>query len=146
MYKLLLHIHIWSSVLFMLVSLVFSVMLFAGVVKKSVYSKRYVFLEDSFIVLLYIGLILGVVLYFLMPANKYVISSVSEANHILSLRFWSIEHFSVMLFAVILAQIGKIFTRKSFLDNSKFKYALLYYGFATVLTLTSMTFYLIYKG
>ncbi|MBN2637644.1 MAG: hypothetical protein JXR65_01000 [Bacteroidales bacterium] len=146
MYQVLLHIHIWSSVLFMLVSLFFSVMLFVGIVRKSEYSLKYVWLENSFIVLLYLGLFLGIALYFMMPANKYIIHSAEEVNHLLSLRFWSIEHFSVMLFAVLLAQIGKIFTVKSHSANSKFKYALFYYGFATVLTLTSMTFYLIYKG
>lgn len=146
MYKIILHIHIWSSVLFMLVSLVFSVLLFVGVVRKRDYSSQYIWLENSFIVLLYLGLFLGIALYFMMPANKYIIHSAAEVNHILSLRFWSIEHFSVMLFAVLLAQIGKIFTVKSHNADSKFKYALFYYGFATVLTLTSMTFYLVYKG
>ena len=146
MYQLLLHIHVWSSVLFMLVSLVFSVKLLVGIVKKSDYSSSYVFLENSFIVLLYVGLFLGIALYFLMPANKYVIHTAAEVNHILSLRFWSIEHFSVMLFAVLLAQIGKIFTSKSYMNESKFRYALFYYGFATALTLTSMTFYIIYKA
>ncbi|MBN2616624.1 MAG: hypothetical protein JXR71_13105 [Bacteroidales bacterium] len=146
MYKVLLHIHIWSSVLFMLVSLVFSVLLFVGIVKKSEYSAKYVWLENSFIGLLYLGLFLGITLYFMMPADKYFIHSADQVSHVLSLRFWSIEHFSVMLFAVLLAQIGKIFTVKSYSAESKFKYALFYYGFATALTLTSMTFYLIYKA
>lgn len=146
MYKILLDIHVWTSVLFMMVSLVFCVLLIYGWLKKSVYSKYHVYLEQSFIVLLYLGLFLGIVLYFLMPSNKYEVHSVTEINHMLSLRFWSIEHFSVMLFALILSQIGKIFTSKSFLSSSKFRYALFYYGFATALTLTSMTFYLIYKS
>ncbi len=146
MYTVILQIHIWTSILFMFVSVIFSFLLIRGLFINAVYSKTFVFLEDVFIILLYLGLFLGVALYFLMPANKYEIHSVQEINHILSLRFWSIEHFSVMLFAVILAQIGKVFTTKLKTSRSKYRYALLYYGMATLITLTSMVFYMLYKG
>jgi hypothetical protein len=147
MYTVILNIHIWTSALFMLVSLVLTFLLFRGTFKRNkVYTRNYVYLENSFIILLYLGLILGIILYLMMPANRYQMTSPTEVSHIMSLRFWSVEHFSVMLFAVVLAQIGKIFTSKSHSDRNKFKYALIYYGFATLITLTSMTFYMIYKG
>ncbi|MBE0650678.1 MAG: hypothetical protein IH595_07530 [Bacteroidales bacterium] len=147
MYAVILNIHIWTSALFMLVSIVLTVLLFRGTFSRNIiYTRNYVYLENSFIILLYLGLILGVTLYLMMPANRYQMQSATEVGHIMSLRFWSVEHFSVMLFAVILAQIGKIFTSKSRSDHNKFKYALIYYGFATLITLTSMTFYMIYKG
>lgn len=144
MYSIILNIHIWTSALFMLVSLVLTFMVIRGTIQHKIYSKKYVYLENSFIALLYLGLFLGVILYFMMSANRYDIHSAEEVRRILSLRFWSVEHFSVMLFAVILAQIGKVFTSKSHSNQSKFKYALIYYGFATLITITSMTFYLIY--
>lgn len=147
MYTLILNIHIWTSALFMLVSLVLTFLLIRGNINQNkVYTKNYVYLENSFIFLLYLGLFLGVTLYLMMPANRYQMHSAAEVNHILSLRFWSVEHFSVMLFAVVLAQIGRIFTSRSHSDRNKFKYALIYYGFATLITLTSMTFYMIYRG
>ncbi len=147
MYSVILNIHIWTSALFMLVSLVLTFLLIRGTIKRdSIYTRNFVYLENSFIVLLYLGLILGITLYLMMPANRYQMNSAAEVGHIMSLRFWSVEHFSVMLFAVVLAQIGKIFTSKSHSDRNKFKYALIYYGFATLITLTSMTFYMIYKG
>ena len=147
MYSVILNIHIWTSALFMLVSIVLTLLLFRGTFTRNrIYTKNYVYLENSFIILLYLGLFLGVALYLMMPANRYQMQSAAEVSHIMSLRFWSVEHFSVMLFAVILAQIGKIFTSKSHSDKNKFKYALIYYGFATLITLTSMTFYMIYKG
>lgn len=144
MYHLVLNIHIWTSVLFMVISIVLTVMVTRGYfLKKELYGKTCIYLENSFILLLYLGLILGFILYFFMePANKYAIQSVAEVNRILSLRFWSIEHFSVMLFALILAQIGKIFTSKSISHHAKFKYAMIYYGAATIATLISLSFYL----
>ncbi len=138
MYNLVLNIHIWTSILFMVISIVLTVMVTRGYFrKKELYGKTCIYLENSFILLLYLGLVLGFLLYFFMePANKYAIQSVAEVNRILSLRFWSIEH------ALILAQIGKIFTSKSISHHAKFKYAMIYYGAATIATLISLSFYL----
>ncbi len=146
MYKLILNTHIWTSVLFLLVSLALSFLVVIGFFKDKKYRRTIVYLENTFILLLYLGLVLGFILYFFMePANKYEIHSMEQVNHILSLRFWSVEHFSVMLFALILAQIGKIFTCKSISDHAKFRYAMIYYGSATLVTLISLSFYMIYK-
>ncbi len=144
MYHLILNIHIWTSVLFIFISIVLTIMVTRGYfLKKELYGRNCIYLENSFILLLYLGLILGFILYFFMePTNKYMIHSVADVNRILALRFWSIEHFSVMLFALILAQIGKIFTSRSVSHHAKFKYAMIYYGAATIATLTSMSFYL----
>jgi hypothetical protein len=144
MYRVVLQIHIWTSVLFVVISLALTLRVTRGFfLKKEKYGKYCVYMENSFILLLYLGLILGFILYFFMePANKYVVQSVADVNRILSLRFWSIEHFSVMLFALILAQIGKIFTSKSVSHHAKFKYAMIYYGSATLATLISLGFYL----
>ncbi len=146
MYKLILNTHIWTSALFLLVSLVLSFLVVSGFFKNKKYTKTIVYLENTFIGLLYLGLVLGFILYFFMePANKYEIHSMEQVNHILSLRFWSVEHFSVMLFALILAQIGKIFTSKSISDHAKFRYAMIYYGSATLVTLISLSFFLAYR-
>jgi len=147
MYKLILNIHIWTSILFVVISIVLTILATRGYFrKKERYGKTCIYLENSFILLLYLGLILGFILYFFMePANKYVVQTVADVNRILSLRFWSIEHFSVMLFALILAQIGKILTNKSIRHHAKFRYAMIYYGSATLATLISLSFYLAYR-
>ncbi len=144
MYQAILQIHIWTSILFVVISIALTYLVTKGfLLKKERYGKWCIFLENSFIVLLYLGLILGFILYFFMePANKYVVHSTADVDRILSLRFWSIEHFSVMLFALILAQIGKIFTNRSVSHHAKFKYAMIYYGSATLATLISLAFYL----
>ena len=146
MYNLILNTHVWTSALFLLVSLVLSFLVVKGFFKNKKYTRTIIYLENAFIILLYLGLVLGFILYFFMePANKYEIHSMEQVNHILSLRFWSVEHFSVMLFALILAQIGKVFTSKSIGDHAKFRYALIYYGSATLATLISLSFYMAYK-
>jgi len=144
MYKIILDIHIWTSILFVVISLVLTFRVTRGyIMKKEKYGKTCIYLENSFILLLYLGLILGFILYFFLePANKYVVHSMADVNRILALRFWSIEHFSVMLFALILAQIGKIFTSKSISHRFKFKYAMIYYDWATLVTLVSLGFFL----
>jgi len=62
-----------------------------------------------------------------------------------NMQFWAIEHFSVMIFTLMIAQIGKFFTSKAITSKDKFKYALFYYGAATSIIYISMSFYLYYK-
>jgi hypothetical protein len=95
--------------------------------------------------LLYITLVNGIVMYFIIdPASK----SSTDIQVVLkkaSLRFWVVEHFYVMTFALILSQIGKIFVRKSTNDRNRFGYSAFYYGTATFITIVSVIFYFIYR-
>ncbi|NOX87230.1 MAG: hypothetical protein GXO86_14945, partial [Chlorobi bacterium] len=60
MYNLVLNIHIWTSVLFMVISIVLTAIVTRGYfLKKELYGKTCIYLENSFILLLYLGLILG---------------------------------------------------------------------------------------
>ncbi|RLD78269.1 MAG: hypothetical protein DRJ10_10635, partial [Bacteroidetes bacterium] len=94
----------------------------------------------------YLGLVLGIILYFFIEPDENIGQlSMEQAQEAMSSRFWAIEHFSVMLFALMLAQIGKVFTIKAINSANKFKYALFYYGLATAITFISTGFYLYYK-
>jgi hypothetical protein len=103
-------------------------------------------MEVLFLVLLYLGLILGVILYFMLdPESKPGMLSLQEAQENATQRFWAIEHFTIMLFALILSQIGRIFTIKNITDRQKFKYAIFYFGIATLFTFISTGIYLFHK-
>ena len=146
MYQVLISIHVWSSVLFSLIAIIMYFYLIKGIIQKQEFTKKHIYMENSFITLLYLGLILGIILYFFMePVNNTSQTSMEQAQKAMSSRFWSIEHFSVMLFALMLAQIGKVFTIKSIDSLHKFKYALFYYGSAIAITFISTGFYLYYR-
>jgi hypothetical protein len=145
MYDVFINIHIWASMLFSLTAIVLCLYYIKSIITETEFSKIHLFLENTFIGLLYFGLILGIILYFFIRPDENVQITIEQARATMSSRFWSIEHFSVMLFALMLAQIGKIFTVRSTLSKDKLKYALFYYGSATLVTFISTGFYLYYR-
>jgi hypothetical protein len=98
-----------------------------------------------FMGLLYLTLVHGIILYFFIDPSSKSPMDIQHAMKQASLRFWVVEHFYVMTFALILSQIGGIFIRKTTIDKNRFAYASYYYGIATFITLISMIFYFIYR-
>ncbi len=146
MHKILVTIHVWSSALFTIVALVLCLLALKGYFFNKEYKKNNIYLEYSYIALLYLGFILGVVLYFFIDPNEdLTMLPIEELIKKQNSQFWAIEHFSVMLFTLMIAQIGRYFASKAITDKDKFKYVLFYYGSATSIIYISMCFYLYYK-
>lgn len=146
MHQIIVTIHVWTSILFSFIAIFFIAYLIKGIVSKQEFKNIHIYLENSFIALLYLGLVLGIILYFFIEPDKNTGQlNMMQAREAMNSRFWAIEHFSVMLFALMLAQIGKVFTLKAIGSKNKIKYALFYYGSATAITFTSTGFYLFYK-
>gem|GEM_PF-356051 len=138
MYKIIIIVHVSTSIISLLAALFVCRNSFIGILKEKVYTVFYRKTEIIFLVSMYLQLTLGVILYFfLRPENNPRIVTIDDAYRFSSMRFWAIEHFSVMLFALLLIQIGKIFTTKLPRDRDKFRYAGIYYGFSTLLILIS---------
>jgi hypothetical protein len=146
MHTTIIHIHILANALFSLMALLLCISSLKGLIRKSSYSNAQVKLEYGYLILLYFGLALGILLYFVFPANDDIGKiSIVELQKQHNSQFWAIEHFSVMIFALMLSQIGKIFTSKSISDREKYKYASFYYGIATLIIYMSMSVYLYHK-
>ena len=145
MYKFLVLLHVITSFLFLIVAIVTTVRSIAGWSKNLNYSRKDNYLRNMFMVLLYLTLIHGIIMYFFIDPSSKSAVDVQHAVKRASLRFWVVEHFYFMTFALILAQIGVIFIRKTFIDRNRFAYASFYYGIATLITIISMTFYFIYR-
>lgn len=146
MHKILVTIHIWSSILFTFVALVLCTWIVIGLVFKKDYHKIHNYLEVTYIALLYLGLFLGFILYFIVdPVADLSKIPIQELVNRQNSKFWAIEHFSVMLFTLLIVQIGKYFTSKALSSRDKFKYALFYYGSATSIIMISMFFYMLSK-
>lgn len=132
--------------MFIIIAVILCVRILTALRTKRKYTKTDNRLEITFIALLYLGLILGVVLYFMLdPESKPKMLSLQEAQENAAQRFWAIEHFTIMLFALILSQVGRIFTIKNIADRHKFRYGLFYYGLATLFTFISTGMYIFHK-
>jgi len=92
-----------------------------------------------------VQLILGVLLYFVLGDNSDGANSLEEAAKQMSIRFWALEHFVIMIFALFLSQLGWVFIRKSRLDLNKHKNTLFYFGISILLIFISTGVGLIWR-
>ncbi len=84
-------------------------------------------------------LLVGLVLYFfLSPITKLALNDFGAAMKNADLRFYAVEHLSMMLIAVILVHIGRAKSKKVIADASKFKIATIFYGLALVVMLAAI--------
>jgi hypothetical protein len=74
----------------------------------------------------------GIVLYFfLSPITKQAFADFGAAMKDSDLRFYAVEHISMMFVALILVHIGRAKSKKSKTDVAKFKTASIYFLIAT---------------
>ena len=136
----------WSNAVFTLVAIALIISAIRGFLFNKAYIKINKYYENIYIGLLYFGLFLGIILYFFIDgANEARQKTFEEMQKDHRSQFWAIEHFSVMIFALLIAQIGKLFTSKAIDDRQKYRYALFYYGSASCVVFVSMVIYLYHK-
>lgn len=94
-----------------------------------------------FVGTLHLQLLLGLVLYFfLSPLTASAFQDMGAAMRNKDLRFWAVEHLAGMVIAVVVAQIGRIKTKKAPTDLQKHKRAAIYFTIALLLILVSIPF------
>lgn len=73
-------------------------------------------------------LITGLALYFfLSPVTKLALSNFGAAMKNADLRFYAVEHLSMMLIAVVLVHIGREKSKRARTDSGKFKIASIFF-------------------
>jgi len=82
----------------------------------------------------HIQFLIGLVLYFISP--KVVFSGASMKDDVL--RFFLVEHVSLMMLAIILITIGYSKAKRIAMDGKKFKTILIYYTIGLILILASI--------
>jgi len=84
-------------------------------------------------------LLTGLVLYFfLSPVTKLAMSDFGAAMKNADLRFYAVEHFAMMLIAVVLVHIGRAKSKKAKTDSAKFKTATIFFLIAFVVMLAAI--------
>lgn len=132
MYNFLLHFHSglrWLILLAAVVAILKSVIgLFAG----GKYAKLDNILAASFVGMMHLQLLTGLILYFfLSPFTSNFNFNMSDPVQ----RFWSVEHLSLMLFAVVAAQMGRSISKKSDDAQVKFRFQSIFFVISLVLML-----------
>ena len=73
-------------------------------------------------------LVLGLWLYFVSPIVDYFLHHFTEAVHLREIRFFGMEHITMMLTAVVLITIGSIKSKRRATDVGKFKTIAIWYS------------------
>jgi cytochrome b561 len=138
MYSGLLHAH---SGLRYIVLLLLVLAIFRAVVSlknKTPFGKGHKMLYMFAMVSTHIQLVIGLLLYLISPVIEVAMSDMGMAMKDKVLRFWAVEHFSMMLIAIVLITAGYSLSKRSKEDSQKHKRVLIFYSIGLLLILASI--------
>ena len=132
--------HTMISITFSIIAVWLLVRSLRGIIKGKPYIALDKYLSYGFIITLYLQLIFGLIL-FANPESTTGnnLSGVEGALKLASKRFWPIEHIVLMLFALLIANLGLIFSSQSQLDKEKHKKIITYYVIALIMIAVSLS-------
>ena len=125
----------WALLLLMLVSIVKAAMSTSG---KNPYTssdrKRTLFT----MIAAHLQLVIGIILYLQSSAVQAGLSNMGAAMKTASLRYWTVEHISMMIIAIVFITIGNIRSKKMDTDAGKYKQVLIWFGLALLVIIAAM--------
>jgi hypothetical protein len=86
----------------------------------------------------HIQLLLGLWLYFISPIVEYFLQHFKTAVHERTLRFFGMEHITMMVVAIIIVTIGSVAAKRKPTDVLKFKTMAIWYSVALVIIFLSI--------
>ena len=140
LYTIVFKIHIYISAITLLSGILTLALSIQGWVKKREYSQMDHWSSMLFYIGLYFQLFLGFIIYFTLRTNlEGALWEVPDTENDASLRFWAIEHIALMIFALFLSQLGRIFIKRAAQSTRRFKASVFYYGTSLLLILFSIS-------
>jgi hypothetical protein len=132
-------LHMSTSVTFLVITIWLYIRSFNGIFKDKPYMRLDKILSYGFIISLYLQLIFGVILFSNLESDTgFNYLSADKSLKIVSKRLWPLEHIVLMLFALIIANLGLFITINSRSDKSKYRYSLIYYSVSILLIIFSL--------
>jgi hypothetical protein len=102
------------------------------------FTRTYKFLQIATISIAYLQLIIGLYLYFISPISKYFLSHFTESIQDRELRFFGMEHITVMLIAIGVITSGNYKVKRASENEQKFKLLFIWFGIGLLLILSSI--------
>ncbi|HEY5825122.1 MAG TPA: hypothetical protein VIT44_12180 [Cyclobacteriaceae bacterium] len=124
---------------FVLVSLLYSIYrAYRGWLSGKTFSRFDNSLRQWTMTVAHIQLVIGLWLYLLSPIVDYFLHNFSEAVHLREIRFFGMEHITMMVIAITLITIGSAKAKRKQMDSEKFKIMAVWFTIALVIILTSI--------
>ncbi|OJJ17485.1 hypothetical protein BKI52_26820 [marine bacterium AO1-C] len=139
MYNTLLFIHSWIRWIIIVMAVIVIFKSLTGWLSKKGYTKGDNALSASFVGFMHLQLLLGFVLYFVYsPVAKAAMKDMGAAMKNPGLRYWGVEHITMMILAVVIAQIGRSRAKKMSEAVHKHKTSFIFFTISIVLILASI--------
>ena len=81
----------------------------------------------------HLQLVVGLILYFISPTVKMGLADMGSAMKDPGLRFWAVEHISMMLIAIILITVGYSSAKRAATDEAKHKKIAIFFLLALII-------------
>lgn len=92
-----------------------------------------------FVIAMDVQLLLGLIFYFAAsPITRIAFENMAAAMKDHELRFFTVEHTTYMLIAIILAHVGAAMSRKARTDQAKYRAAAIAYALSLLLILAGI--------
>ena len=133
MYQFTLYTHSWIRwIVFILALVVVAKSLIGLFSDNQSYKKLDNVLAASFVGTIHLQLLIGLILYFfLSPLISF--KDMGSAMKDGELRFWAVEHITVMIVAALFAQVGRNISKKRSDTSVKFRFQSIFFGAALLL-------------
>jgi len=132
------YIHSFLSIIFVIISVSSVIRFYMGWKNKLVFTKYDNWLAKALLITLYLQMLMGVYLFYTKLSGTIVIQNNSLEN-----RFWPVEHFFVMFFSILTAQLGYVYAKNLKNSEKKFKTLIIYYSISLVLVIFSLSMILL---
>lgn len=136
MYTFFLHLHSglrWIALALAIITVLKSL---AGLFSKSGYGKLDNILAASYVGTIHLQVLVGIILYaFLSPITQAAFSDFGGAMKNAEMRFWAVEHITVMILVAVFAQIGRSKSKKKSEAGQKFKLQTIFFLISLLLML-----------
>ncbi|MCG8474997.1 MAG: hypothetical protein MI784_05930 [Cytophagales bacterium] len=140
-YNLLLTAHSWTRWFILLLALAVLFKSYKGWIEQSPFGKGDNALSAAWVGLILFNALTGFVLYEISPLlNNPSVDAMSfgEIMKNKMLRFWKVEHLTLMLLAAVIAQFGRIRIKRQSTDTKRHKVSALYFTIGFILILAGI--------
>lgn len=138
MYSFLLALHSlvrWIVLLSLLTAIYIG---FQGWLQQKKFSKYDNFIRHTTATIAHIQLLLGIWLYCISPVVDYFLHHLKEGVHERQIRFFGMEHITVMVIAIVVISIGSAKAKRKQTDKEKFKTMAIWFSIGLLLIITSI--------
>ncbi|TVR78191.1 MAG: cytochrome B [Chitinophagaceae bacterium] len=88
----------------------------------------------------HVQLLIGLILYFISPRVNWAAYETSEIMKDTEMRYWHIEHISVMIIGIAVITVGRILAKKALTEVKKHKLTFIFYTIGLIIILSRIPF------